>query len=127
VKTLERLAGAQARDIRIAALRALGKRSEPEARAVVTALAADPSIEVRILAVEAQTEVARVEAAVADESPEVRGAAVGALVRVAGPATAAPTAFRLLANAKSARERVMIAHAWLVAGSERRPSGPAKP
>lgn len=111
LRALLKLAESGEANVKVAALRALAKRSEPEAQKVVGGLSASEDPALRLLALDA-TAQGGLEAALGDAALEVRATALERLARESGMRWV-PRFLELLLATAAPGERVRYAEAWL--------------
>lgn len=107
------LAGDEDVTIRRAVARALARREEAAARTLLTSWDGDSDLEIRMTAIRAVDDAARLATLAADERPEVASLAVARWQATAGRGAVLAEATRLLAEAPSLAQRAMVAGGWL--------------
>jgi HEAT repeat protein len=115
LRALVKLSESAEANVKAAALRALARRSEPEAQKVVVGLAASEDPALRVLALDAAASGA-LEQAHSDPALEVRATALERLAREGG-LRMVPRFLELLLATAAPGERVRYAEAWLRATS----------
>jgi TonB family protein len=115
LRALLRLAESGEANVKAAALRALARRSEPEAQKVIVSLAAAEDPALRVLALDAASSGA-LDQALSDPALEVRASALERLAREGG-LRMVPRFLELLLATAAPGERVRYAEAWLRATS----------
>jgi TonB family protein len=112
VALLRFLSDSKVPEVRAAALDALARHDEPEARRLLGGLAAADDPHLRALATATLGDETALENALLDPAPDVRAAALDAILR-SEKLGGLPRALRLLASAAPGRERVLFARAVL--------------